>query len=120
MASSGAKKVATKGRKKKASVATASRCTGAPAPRRNLKPRQKAKVTEDDEMTGVEEAPLPKVDIYLTGEPYGDHHDCVSATACQQCNILMHVVVLQRLSRSWRPELPFLSPNLVLQMHRPH
>jgi hypothetical protein len=108
--------------KKKASVATASRCTGAPAPRRNLKSGKKAKVKDDEEMAGVEETPLPTVNITIAGQPYDayEQHDRVGVTLPEQCNLLTPVVVLQRLSGPCRSQLPFVSPELVLQMHHPH
>lgn len=97
MASSKAQTSTTRGGRKKKTTATASRCTGAPAPRRSLKAPPTAKITQDkglEAMTGIEETPLPKVDIILTGEPYDDNRDRASATILEQCNLLTTIVVL--------------------------
>jgi len=120
MANSRPKKATTNGRRKKANSATASRCTGAPAPRRSIRVGQKARIMEDEEMPGVEETPLQKVVITVSGESYDGYRDRVSATIRKQCNLLTAVVVLQRLPGICPSPLRFLSPELVLQMHRPH
>ena len=79
------KKVATKGRKKKLSIATASQCTGAPAPCWTLKLRQNANITEDKTIIGVKETPLPNINIYFFRKPCNDNHNIVSAIACHEC-----------------------------------
>jgi len=98
MANTQSKKgTSTRGRKK-VNWATASRCTGAMAPRLALKSNQKAlvpEVTQDDapeEMTGVEETPLSRVVITLDGEPYDGTADRVSATIHGQFSLLMPIV----------------------------
>jgi hypothetical protein len=109
-----ANKKASRGGRRKGNAATASRCTGALAPRFSLKPARQATEDQPEEaMTGVEETPLSKVDITFSGEQYGVTRDFVSLTIREQCNPLKTLVVLQPLPRRWRSSLRFLPSDLV-------